>query len=524
MRRWLATIFGRPEAYKSKISTQSVDNPETNEKKFSVQSIGDQPWKHPFICQWNVEQFRRYSEDIWQIALEYSSRSPAALKCAFSVNMAQSMYKWARMARDRGAIASLFCHPQDESAISRPEWEDFDGEYPNLFDAAGFLAANTNIAVDVPCYTIAMGDSGMLQAWENSLKRGDWNSLHDLLNDTGMYPEAALLYQGFYPYWNWAKALEKQDVIYTCSSPIAAYLSGRPYCFFSVGGDLQFDCGQANDYGMIMRLAVNRARFIFVSNPLTLGHCRRLGFRNAVYLPYPMDSNRYCPGEGVARHEWEMAYGKGVYVLTTSRIDGGVKGHDTGFLDALFSLARLRSQVRFIFLGWGADMEAFRDRINAEGLASQIMILPPVGKKRLIDYYRSCDAVLDQFVYGYYGATALEAASVGKPVVMRLRADQYAPLYDGDVAPVENAHSPEEMHQAILTLVDDEDYRREKGEAMRAWLVRNHGEERTAPLMLALLRLAADREPLPTDLVNPLASPLTDEEIAYHQECLRPVE
>ena len=58
----------------------------------------------------------------------------------------------------------------------------------------------------------------------------------------------------------------------------------------------------------------------------------------------------------------------------------------------------------------------------------------PVGKHQLIDYYRSCDIVLDHFVYGYYGTTALEAAGIGKPVVMKLRADQDAALYRGDVA------------------------------------------------------------------------------------------
>ena len=66
--------------------------------------------------------------------------------------------------------------------------------------------------------------------------------------------------------------------------------------------------------------------------------------------------------------------------------------------------------------------------------------------------------------------------------------------------------------------------RKQKGDAMRDWVVRNHGEQKTVPLMLALLRFAADRVSLPHDLVNPLSSPLTTEEIAYHQSCLRPTE
>ncbi len=187
----------------------------------------------------------------------------------------------------------------------------------------------------------------------------------------------------------------------------------------------------------------------------------------------------------------------------------------------LTTLARERPNLRFVFLSWGHSADEFRERIQSEGLQSQLIILSPVGKKRLIDYYRSCDIVLDQFVYGYYGATALEAASVGKPVIMKIRTEQYAPLYAGDVAPVMNVSTPDEIGRAIVALADDEHLRVERGDAMRDWVVRNHGEEKTTPLMLALLQLAADRVPLPRDLVNPLCDPETDEEIAYHQSCLR---
>lgn len=94
---------------------------------------------------------------------------------------------------------------------------------------------------------------------------------------------------------------------------------------------------------------------------------------------------------------------------------------------------------------------------------AQVLLLPPVGKLRLIDYYRSCDIVLDQFVYGYYGATALEAASIGKPVVMKLNANQYDALYKGDVMPVFNASSPDEAVSALQTLINQPSLRREPG-------------------------------------------------------------
>ncbi|MEN6624119.1 MAG: glycosyltransferase, partial [Smithella sp.] len=335
-----------------------------------------------------------------------------------------------------------------------------------------------------------------------------------------------LSYRGSYPYFTSAKELNRYDVIYSASLPIAAYFSGRPYCYFAVGGDLQSDCGRGDNYGEIMTLSVNAARFLLVSNPHVIGHSRRLGFTNGVYLPYPMDSeDHYCPGNGRHRAEWEEQFGEGVYVLITSRLDKNVKGFDNDFLQTLFSIARLRKDVRFIFLSWGNHAEEFKQRIANSGLDRQLIVLFPVGKRRLIDYYRSCDIVLDQLVYGYYGATALEAAAIGKPVVMKQREEHYAPLYDGDVAPVCNVNNPSELKQVLLSLIDNSERRKDQGIAMRSWLVRNHGEEKMVPRLLALLRLTADRVQLPQEIaqMNPLLDDETGEEREYHLSCLREV-
>ncbi len=324
-----------------------------------------------------------------------------------------------------------------------------------------------------------------------------------------------------YPNFRFAEQLARHEVIYIASAPFPAYASGKPYCIFSVGGDLQFDAGRTDDYGKAMRLAFASARFILVSNPHTLGHCRRLGFDNAVYLPYPMDTDRYSPGPGAARSEWVERYGGKVFVLTTSRIDAAVKGHSDDFFGAVAEVARARSEVRFLFLGWGAQADSLRARIGALGLANQLIVLPPVGKKRLIDYYRSSDVVLDTFVYGYYGATALEAAATAKPVIMKLRTEHYAPLYRGDVAPVLNASTAAEVREWLLKLADSETLRIESGRALREWIVRTHGEQKTAPLMLALLQLAADRRPAGNRADNPLRVPLSEEEREYHRQCLQ---
>lgn len=476
------------------------------------------PWDHPHLTEGNIGRFRGYSEAVWAAAREHSEKQGRPLRLAFSVNMAQNMYKWATLARSRCAEADLFLHPLDRTALNRPEWEEFDGEFGEVMDGDAFIQRHPGLHTRVPYHEIPMDDRGLLNHIINS--RLDLGKVGLLLGLLGATPtvryEPLLSYAGFYLYYRWAQALSRYDAIHTTSAPAAAYFSGRPYTFCSVGGDLQMDACRRDDHGALMRVAVASARFIFLSNPHTLGYCRRLGVANAVYLPYPFDSTRYCPGEPVARREWQAKWGPGFYVLSTARLDTEAKGQGAELLDALFRLAQGRPSLRFVVLRWGLHAKEFEAKVRESGLARQFIILSPVGKKRLIDYYRSCDAVLDHFVYGYYGATALEAASIGRPVIMRLRDEHYRPLYAGDVAPVENASTPEEVTRALVRLMDQEEYRQEKGEAIRQWLQRNHGEERTVPIMLDLLRMTADQVPVPPELKSPLLDPETDAERAYH--------
>jgi len=485
------------------------------------ESADVEAWRHPFLTTDHLLRFRRYSAQVWSFAAEHYRRSSTSpLRCAFAVNMAQSMYKWARLSERYGCDATVYLHPMDGTALSRPEWEEFDGECADLLDAEPFLAAHPNLPVEVPCRTTAMDGAELLMA-QHQFNQGHRGPLLKLLAESpGLRHEAITHHAGVYPYFEWARELSGYDCVYAASAPIAAYLSNRPYSIFAVGGDLQHDCGRDTDYGRAMCLAFNAARFIMVSNPHALGHSRRLGFTNGVYMPYPMDDDRYAPGVGHARASWEAQAGRGVFVLTTCRIDSQVKGYGEPMFRTLFEVARQRPEIRFVLLAWGAHAERLRQLTSAADVAKQFLILPPVGKRRLIDYYRSCDVVLDQLVYGYYGATALEAAAVGKPIVMHQRTEHYAPLYENDLAPVVNVRTPDEVAAALKRLTDDSALRAELCKESRAWLVRNHGQQRAMPILMALLRLTADRVPLPPDLDNPLCDEYSAEELNYHAACM----
>jgi len=490
-----------------------------------ARSFDNQPWRHPFLTAKNIRDFRAYSEQVWQFATESQQRWHEPLDCAFYVNMAQNMNKWASMLSRHGVTSTLYTNPMDAHPFSNPAWEFFDGdisEWQELSEShrSDIYASMTK----VPWKNIPLESQPFLESTTKFDHRDSYGySRSDFFGFLADAPtlryETLRRFPETLSYFDLIAEISRHKVCYAASNPVAAYASGIPYCASSVGGDLQSDCGSSTNHGTQMVLAFAAARFLMLSNPHTLGHSRRLGLINGLYLPYPMDTGRYSPGYGRSRSEWVARAGDGLFVLVTSRVDAAVKGFDGDLIRELLQLLHREPRLRLVFTDWGENADLLRRELVAAGIATRALLLPAVGKERLIDYYRSCDLVLDQLVYGYYGATALEAASVGKPVLMFIRRDQYNPLYKGESAPLVNVSSTGVVPM-LAELANKPEALIEIGESMRAWVLKHHGESKTAPLLLALLQLAASGDKLPSDLQNPLRAPITEEEEQYHNSCL----
>lgn len=489
-------------------------------------SIDDRPWDHPYLTVENLTRLRDYCGQVWDFARARLASRGEPLDLAFCVNIAQTAYKWATLAQQHGAKATLYPHPLDHNALSQPEWEDFDGEFPDVHDGPTFLnqlPPTQKLRAD--CVRVPLGGSDLRDALA-AFAAGDRQPLYQVhgAGPRDLRLEPFLVHDGTYPLFPLAQALARHQAVLVPGSPVTAYLSGRPYLAQSIGGDLQFEAGKADEYGQLVGLAFSGARFITFTNPHIIGFCRRFGYTHGLYMPYTMDDDRYCPGPGQARAGWVAEHGEGVYVLSSARIDNAVKGNGDLLLEALVKAARQCPTLRYVFLQWGHSAQEFMDKVRASGVGHQFVFRKPVGKERLIDYLQSCDAVLDQFVYGYYGATGLEAAAVGKPILMRIREHHYGPLYRGDIAPVVNLPDAAALTGALVRLVAEPEWHRKRGEELRAWLVRNHGAGRMMPILLGMLGIAADRVPLPPDLeaMNPLTDTESAGERAYRLKCLRP--
>jgi len=486
-------------------------------KLIRMPTTDHQPWAHPFLNRSSLSAFAEYSAAVhdWAAIAAAGYRPPS---CVFTVNMAQNMHNWAVLSQNAGWDVALMPHPHDLSALSDPAWEYFDGAFAWPLDGSQFKAIFTPKS-PVPVVHVPMDGVAFLEA-ANSV---DPDRRDDFLVSRygGRYFEL-LNYTATYPYFAWAKAISKFDVSYAAASPIASFASGKPYRAFSVGGDLQFECGRLDPASILLRKSFASANFLLASNPVTLGHARRLGLQNLVHVPYPISTKRYSPGEGRARKEWKRLTEGELFVLITSRIDSAVKGNGANLIEAMRSVVERVPSVRFVFLSWGDEIEDLKRAVDSAGLSSHVLLLPTVGKSRLIDYYRSADVVLDQLVSGYYGASALEAMSIGVPVVMRMNEDQYSPLYFGDTAPVADATDNDSLVKQLSHLCLSAKERKKMSKNSRQWIVRHHSENEAGQKMLNLLTVAAYKEFVPMHILrqNPLLWESTDEENSYHSKCV----
>ncbi|MEX2577568.1 MAG: glycosyltransferase [Verrucomicrobiales bacterium] len=405
----------------------------------------------------------------------------------------------------------------DRNAISSPKWEELDGEYGDIFDDEELERTVSNSTLAVRCRTAELIGGEVADAY-HAFQSGDRRRFLEMMAGADGAKILMLAFPELLPYGAWAEQLAENSVICCCNNPIPALFSGVPYCAYGIGGDYQTDCGRGDGFGVAMSLAFRRAYRIFAFNPHIAGHCRRLGFSNAVFLPYPIEDSVYCPGEGKYTALWKEEVGGEVFALCTARIDFGVKGNGRTLISELREVSRRVPNARFVFMRWGGDVERFEQELSDAGIRDLCLLLTPVGKRRLIDYYRSADLLIDQLVYGYYGSTALEAGCIGLPVVLKFRECQYRVFYGEEPPPFIGIEPGEDLVSEVARLLNDEKSRREEGNELRDWIERRHGERASTQIMEAFFRLAVEGVTIPFEDENPLREALTDEERSYHQE------
>lgn len=184
---------------------------------------------------------------------------------------------------------------------------------------------------------------------------------------------------------------------------LASVLGKRPLIGHAHGSDLTTTINRFF-LGRIVRSNVKKCDKILVSTPDLIEKARQYR-EDAEYLPNPVDTSLFYPKPS------KLHEGK-VKVLLPSGSNWAVKGTDV----AIRALAQLKDKVEVSIIGYGIDLE--KTLMLAKSLGLQVNVLSKVPHKDLNTYYWNADLVVDQFVFGVFGLTSLEAIACGRPVVI----------------------------------------------------------------------------------------------------------
>ena len=298
-----------------------------------------------------------------------------------------------------------------------------------------------------------------------------------------------------------------------------AYLSGRPYAATQMGGDLWFEAARDDELGRLQRAAFANAGCVFGSNPWTYSHARRYGFNNFIQLPLVLNETDYSPGPPIKRSEWQASSGGDFFVLSTARADDVYKGSKIG-ISGFAEFSRTAPGARLVFVAWGNNIDGLKETAQRLDILDRVIFVPVSGKRLLVEYLRSADCLLDQFHVGYYGATALEGAACGTPVIMRYEAAQYEALLEVGPPPFVNASNSSLVADALDFIARSSvDRRRELSATHRDWFIRAHSGKRWAGDYVAILGALALGHRFSFN-ESPLAADLSPTEILYHSEQL----
>lgn len=132
-------------------------------------------------------------------------------------------------------------------------------------------------------------------------------------------------------------------------------------------------------------------------------------------------------------------------------------------------------------------------KLKDEGLPVELVLIEKVPANQVKEIYETCDIVVDQVLYGWYGKVSIEAMALGKPAVCYID-PQWQPYRP--TCPIVNS-KPKDLVEQLRTLVLNPGLRLELGNAGREYVRKFHDiksiTDQCLDLYTEALRLSSNR-------------------------------
>lgn len=136
------------------------------------------------------------------------------------------------------------------------------------------------------------------------------------------------------------------------------------------------------------------------------------------------------------------------------------------------------------------------DSLRGEGVALRLDLIEGVTRAEVLERLAAADLVVDQLLMGWYGAFAVEAMAIGRPVLAQIREEEPEDNPFGGALPIVRT-SATSLAEELRALATDRDRRRQLGQAGRRFVEEHHDPRRIAAAALEGLVATPGLEPAP---------------------------
>lgn len=167
-------------------------------------------------------------------------------------------------------------------------------------------------------------------------------------------------------------------------------------------------------------------------------------------------------------------------MLTVGRLSlaESYKGYDV-VMRALPEVLRVKPNVKYLIVGKGDALDSLKNLARELGVQANVIFTGFVPDEELVDYYNLCDAFVMPSKGEGFGIVFLEAMACGKPVLAGNMDGARDPLMDGKLGILVDPDNINEIAQAILRLLDENNQEPLRNpEYLRQAVIENFGIER----------------------------------------------
>ena len=125
-----------------------------------------------------------------------------------------------------------------------------------------------------------------------------------------------------------------------------------------------------------------------------------------------------------------------------------------------------------VILDRGPDKDVAKELIHNLGVEGRFIWKPHLTRDKLLNEFRKADVVVDQFDVGGHGGIAMEAMSMGKPVMIYLQKNCMN-LHYAEQPPVLNCHTEDEIYEQIMKS-RDRIHLQNLGKKAKEWVYKYH--------------------------------------------------